>query len=76
VNVADELGNGLTNLQCRGKWSYIKSLGKVSIDEAEYMDTAYTPDPGYIYDDDVEVAFKNKMKKVTRKSRVWSPEMV
>jgi hypothetical protein len=42
------------------------------------MDAAYTPDPGYIYDDDdVEVAFNNRQKKmVTRKSRVWSTIMV
>jgi hypothetical protein len=76
VNVADELGNGLTNKQCKDKWIYLKSKGKVSIDEAEYMDAAHTPDPGYIYDDDVEVAFKNKMKILSRKSKVWSPEMV
>jgi hypothetical protein len=51
--------------------------GKISIDEAEYMDAAYTPDTGYVYDDDVEVAFNNRPKKiVTRKSTVWSPEMV
>jgi hypothetical protein len=50
--------------------------GKVSIDEAEYMDANYTPDTGYNYDDDVEVAFKNKIKMLPRKSRVWSPEMV
>ena len=47
-----------------------------SINEADYMDAAYTPDPGYVYDDDVEVAFKNKIKRLPRKSRVLSPEMV
>jgi len=76
VNVAKELGNGFTNVQCKNKYAILIKQGKVSIDEAEYMDTANTPDTGYVYDDDVEVAFKNKIKKVTRKSRVWPPEMV
>jgi hypothetical protein len=41
------------------------------------MDAAYTPDPSYVYDDDVVKAFINRPKKMlTRKSRVWSPEMV
>ena len=76
VNVAKELGNGFTNVQCKTKWRNLLLKGKVSIDEAEYMDAAYTPDPGYIYDDDVEVAFKNKIKRLQRKSTVWPPEMV
>jgi hypothetical protein len=76
VNVAKELGNGFTNVQCRDKWRKLLLKGKVSIDEAEYMDAAYTPDPGYVYDDDVEVAFKNKIKILPRMSKVWSPEMV
>ena len=77
MNVAKELGNGFTNVQCRKKWANLLLKGKVSIDEAEYMDTNYTPDTGYNYDDDVEVAFNNRSKKiVTRKSRVWSSEMV
>ena len=76
MNVAKELGNGLTRVQCRNKYAYLIKQGKVSIDEAEYMDTAYTPDPGYVYDDDVEVAFKNKIKMLPRKSTVWPPEMV
>jgi hypothetical protein len=76
VNVAKELGNGFTNVQCRKKWENLLLKGKVSIDEAEYMDAANTPDPGYVYDDDVEVAFKNKIKILPRMSRVWSPEMV
>ncbi len=76
MNVAKELGNGFTNVQCRHKYAYLIKQGKVNIDEAEYMDAAYTPDTGYNYDDDVEVAFKNKIKKLPRKSSVWSPEMV
>jgi hypothetical protein len=40
------------------------------------MDAAYTPDPGYVYDDDVEVACKTKIKIQPRMSKVWSPEMV
>jgi len=76
VNVAKELGNGFTNVQCSRKYTYLIKQGKVSIDEAEYMDAAYTPDTGYNYDDDVEVAFKNKIKILPRMSRVWSPEMV
>ncbi len=76
MNVAKELGNGFTNVQCRNKFTYLIKQGKVSIDEAEYMDAANTPDTGYIYDDDVEVAFKNQFKKVIRKSRVWSTTMV
>jgi len=38
--------------------------GKVSIDEAEYMASANTPDPDYVYDDDIKVAFKNKIKSM------------
>ena len=76
MNVAKELGNGFTNEQCRKKYANLIKQGNVSIDEAEYMDAANTPDPGYIYDDDVEVAFKNKIKRLPRKSSVWSPEMV
>jgi len=76
MNVAKELGNGFTNVQCRHKYANLIKQGKVSIDEAEYMDAAYTPDKGYNYDDDVEVAFKNKIKRLPTMSRVWSPEMV
>ena len=76
MNVAKELGNGFTNVQCIGKYANLIKQGKVSIDEAEYMDAANTPDPGYVYDDDVEVAFKNKIKMLPRKSTVWPPEMV
>ena len=77
MNVAKELGNGFTNVQCGNKYAYLIKQGKVSIDEAEYMDANYTPDTGYNYDDDVEVAFNNRSKKiVTRKSKVWSSEMV
>ena len=77
MNVAKALGNGFTNVQCRNKYANLIKQGKVSIDEAEYMDAANTPDTGYNYDGDVEVAFNNRSKKiVTRKSRVWSSEMV
>jgi len=76
VNVAKELGNGFTNVQCKSKWRKLLLKGKVSIDEAEYMDANYTPDTGYNYDDDIEVAFKNKIKRLPRMSSVWSPEMV
>ena len=71
------MGNGLTNEQCRRKYDYLIELGKVSIDEAEYMDAANTPDPSYVYDDDVVKAFNNRpKKKVIRKSSVWSTIMV
>ena len=71
------MGNGLTNRQCEDKWRKLNAKGKVSIDEAEIMDAAFTPDPSYVYDDDVVKAFNNRpKKKVTRKNRVWSPEMV
>ena len=63
MNVAKELGNGFTNVQCSRKYTYLIKQGKVSIDEAEYMDAAYTPDTGYIYDDDVEVAFNNRSRR-------------
>ena len=70
------LGNGLTNVQCRSRYNHLIKQGKVSIDEAEYMAAANTSDPGYVYDDEIEVAFKNQIKILPRKSRVWSPEMV
>ena len=77
MNVASELGNGLTNVQCINKWRKLNAKGKVSIDEAEYMDAANTPDPSYVYDDDVVKAFNNRpKKKVIRKSSVWSTIMV
>ena len=77
MNVASEMGNGLTNKQCINKYENLIKQGKVSIDEAEYMDAAYTPDPSYVYDDDVVKAFNNRPKKMlTRKSRVWSTIMV
>ena len=34
------------------------------------------PDPGYIYDDGIEVAFKIEIKILLRQSRVWYSEMV
>ena len=49
--------------------------GKFSIHEADYMDAANTPDPGYVYDDDIKVAFNNQIKKLTRKNRGWSTLM-
>ena len=71
------MGNGLTSVQCRNKHFELIEQGKVSIDKAEIMDAANTPDPSYVYDDDVVKAFNNRpKKKVTRKSRVWSAEMV
>ena len=77
MNVASEMGNGLTNKQCRIKYDYLIKLGKVSIDKAEIMDAANTPDPGYVYDDDVVKAFNNRpKKKVKRKSTVCSTIMV
>ena len=77
MNVASEMGNELTNRQCRRKYDYLIELGKVSIDEAEIMDAANTPDPSYVYDDDVVKAFNNRpKKKVKKKSRVWSTIMV
>ena len=77
MNVASEMGNGLTNEQCITKYDYLIKLGKVSIDKAEYLAAANTSDPGYVYDDDVVKAFNNRPKKMlTRKSRVWSTIMV
>ena len=77
MNVASEMGNGLTNVHCKDKWRKLNAKGKVSIDEAEIMDAANTPDPSYVYDDDVVKAFNNRpKKKVKRKSRVWSTLMV
>jgi hypothetical protein len=46
------------------------------MDKAKYMAVYCTPDPSYIYDADTEMAFHNQIKKVPRKSRVWSNEMV
>ena len=77
MNVASEMGNGLTNRQCLDKWRKLNVKWKVSIDEAEIMDAANTLDPSYVYDDDVVKAFNNIPKKmVTRKNRVWSIIMV
>jgi hypothetical protein len=64
------------NVQCRSRYNHLIRQGKVSIDEAEYLAAANTSDPGYVYDDEIEVAFKNQIKILSRKSRVWSPEMV
>ena len=76
MNVATELGNGMTNVQCNGRWNKLKSKGKVSIDEAVYMSTWYTPNLSYDYNDDVMKAYNNPNKKASRKGKKWSPEMV
>ena len=75
-NVATELGNGMTNIQCNGRWDYLFLQGKVFIDEAEYMDTSLNPDLSYDYDEDVEKAFNNQRKKGYREKIMWSPKMV
>ena len=74
-NVATELGNGMTNIQCSGRWDSLILQGKVIINEAEYMDTSLNPDLSYDYDDDVKKAFINQRKKRSKRT-VWSIEMV
>jgi hypothetical protein len=66
----------MTNEQCHNRWDYLVDMGKVIIDEAELTTSWYTPDPDYDYTDDVMEAFKVQIKKTSRKSRVWTPEMV
>ena len=39
------------------------------------MDASNTPDPDYVYDDDIKVDFNNQSKKLTRKNRGWSTLM-
>ena len=63
-------------MQCYGRWYYLKAQGKISIDEAVYMSTWYTPNLSYNYNDDVQKAYSNQRKKILRKSTVWSPKMV
>ena len=75
MNVATELGHGMTNKQCKSRWDNLILQGKVIIDEAEYMDTALNPDLSYDYDEDVKKAFINQRKKRSKRT-VWSPEMV
>ena len=75
-NVANKVGHGMTNTQCRDRWNYLLLQGKVIIDEAELTTCWYTPDPDYDYTDDVMQAFKVQRKKTSRKSTVWTPEMV
>jgi len=74
-NVATELGHGMTNIQCKSRWTYLILQGKVIIDEAVYMDTAFNPDLSYDYTDDVKKAFINQRKKGSKRT-IWSPEMV
>ena len=66
----------MTNVQCYCRWNDLKSQGKVSIDEAVYMSTWYTPNLRYDYDDDVEMAYSNQNKKASGERIIWSPEMV
>ena len=76
MNVATDLGSGITNYQCRTRWNYLSSQGKVSIDEAVYMSTWYTPNLSYDYNDDVEMAYSNQNKKASGEWIRWSLEMV
>jgi hypothetical protein len=66
----------MTNIQCRSRWRILNLQGNVSIDEAKLTTSWYTPDPDYDYTDDVMEAFKVQRKKTSRKSTVWTPEMV
>jgi len=75
-NVASKLGHGMTNDQCRSRWHNLILQRKVSIDEAKLATSWYTPDPDYDYTDYVMEAFKVQRKKTSRKSTVWTPEMV
>ena len=74
-NVATELGHGMTNIQCSGRWDNLILQGKVIFDEAVYMDTSLNPDLSYDYDEDVKKAFINQRKKRSKRT-VWSIEMV
>ena len=76
MNVATDLGSGMTNVQCRGRWRNLNSQEKVSIDEAVYMSTWYTPNLSYDYNDDVEKAYNNQNKKASGERIIWSSEMV
>ena len=74
-NVSNKVGHGMTNEQCYGRWRNLILQGKVSIDEAVYMTTWYTPNLSYDYTDDVEKAYNYQRKKGSKRI-VWSPEMV
>ena len=76
MNVSTQLGHGMKNYQCYGRWHNLILQGEVSIDEAKLTTSWYTPDPDYDYTDDVMQAFKVQRKKTSRKSTVWTPEMV
>ena len=76
VNVATDLDSGMTNIQCCDRWNKLKFQGKVSIDEAVYMSTWYTPNLSYDYNDDVEMAYNIKRKKASGEWIRWSLEMV
>jgi hypothetical protein len=66
----------MTNSQCNCRWYKLNLQEKVIIDEAELTTSWYTPEPDYDYTDDVMEAFKVQRKKTSRKSTVWTPEMV
>ena len=74
--MATEVGSVMTNIQCRCRWENLILQGKVSIDEAVYMSTWYTPNLSYDYNDDVEMAYSNQRKKASGERIIWSPEMV
>ena len=76
MNVVTKLNSGMTNEQCRSRWRILNSQGKVSINEAVYMSTWYTPNLSYDYNDDVEMAYSNQRKKASGERIIWSPEMV
>jgi len=76
MNVATELGHGMTNLQCSGRWRNLILQGKVINDEAVNMTSWYTPNISYDYTDDVEKAFNYQYKKRSGERIIWSPEMV
>ncbi len=76
VNVSTELGHGMTNEQCSGRWHNLIFQGKVIIDEAVNTTSWYTPNLSYDYTDDVEKAFNNQYKKGSGKRIIWSTEMV
>ncbi len=74
--MATELDSGMSNVQCHHRWDNLILQGKVSIDEAVYMSTWYTPNWSYDYNDDVEMAYNNQNKKGSGERIRWSPEMV
>lgn len=77
MNIANEIGHGLTNVQCKSKHRKLIDQGRVSSFKAEYMTTAYTPDPSYSYDADVVKAFSTQpKKKLYTKNVFWSTIMV